>query len=131
MSPNQKRYRDLLDRQSRERGRMAEIAALEADKITPEVRSEAKGIEEGVADLEMQIRAARSALDSDEAASVVTDPNEKPLDAEGRERAELRSKARIGRYLGAALRGRMVGGVEAALSAAAGVDGIPLASIPN
>ena len=112
MSPTQKRYRELLDRQSRERGRMAEIAALDAGKITPEVRAEAKGIEEGTPDLELQIRAARSALDADEAASVVTDPNDKPLDAEARERIELRSKVSIGRYLAIGMKGGRLDGAE-------------------
>ena len=120
MSPNQKRYRNLLDRQSRERGRMAEIAALEADKITPEVRAEAKGIEEGTPDLELQIRAARSALDADESASVVTDPHDKPLDAEARERAELRAKVSIGRYLAAGMKGARLDGAEEEFRAAVG-----------
>ena len=122
MGPNQKRYRDLLDRQSRERGRMAEIAALDADKITPEIRAEAKGIEEGTPDLELQIRAARSVLDADEARSVVTDPNDKPLDAEARERAELRAKVSIGRYLSAGMRGRRLDGAEEEFRQAVGAS---------
>ena len=120
MSPKQKRLRELLDRQSRERGRMAEIAALDADGITPEIRAEAKVIEGGIPDLELQIRAARSALDADEAASVVTDPNEKPLDAEARERAELRAKVSIGRYLAAGMRGARLDGAEEEFRAAVG-----------
>ena len=59
MTPNQKTYRALLDRQSKHRQRMAEISALAADKITPEIRTELDTIETGTPDLERQIRAAR------------------------------------------------------------------------
>ena len=45
---------------------------------------------------------------------------------EDRERLELRSRASLGRFLVAALRGRSVDGAEAELQAEAGVDGIPL-----
>ncbi len=38
MTPTQKRLRDLRDRQSRERGRMAELAIV--DDLTDEQRSE-------------------------------------------------------------------------------------------
>ena len=48
------------------------------------------------------------------------------VDPETRERVELRSKARLGNFLVAAARGRMVDGPEAELAAAAGVSGIPL-----
>ena len=122
MSPNQRKLRELLDRQSRERGRMAEIAALDADKITPEVRAEAKGIEEGTPDLELQIRAARSALDADEAASVVANPNDKPLDAEARERIELRAKVSIGRYLALGMKGARLDGAEEEFRVAVGAS---------
>ena len=43
-----------------------------------------------------------------------------------RERIELRSTAQLTNYLLAAARGRLVGGAEAELAAAAGVSGIPL-----
>ena len=43
-----------------------------------------------------------------------------------RERLELRGKARLGRYVEAAMRGRAVDGAESELMSAAGVDGIPL-----
>ena len=55
-----------------------------------------------------------------------TETRETALDTETRERLELRGKARLGRYVEAAMRGRTVDGAESELMAAAGVDGIPL-----
>ena len=50
-----------------------------------------------------------------------------PGDGEDRERAELRSRSRLSRYVGAALDGLPVDGAEAELSAAAGCPGsVPL-----
>ena len=48
------------------------------------------------------------------------------VDAETRERLALRSKATLTNYIGAAIAGRMVSGAEAELSAAAGINGIPM-----
>ena len=48
------------------------------------------------------------------------------LDAEARARLELRSKASLGSFILAALRGRAVTGAEAELQQAANVDGIPI-----
>ena len=52
MTPTHKRLRDLRDRQSRERGRMAELSLL--DELTDEQRSELDAIEKGTPDLERQ-----------------------------------------------------------------------------
>ncbi len=46
MTEAQKRLRDLRDRQSRERGRMAELSLL--DELTDEQRSELDAIERGL-----------------------------------------------------------------------------------
>ena len=124
MTSNQKIYRELLDRQSKNRQRMAEIAALATDKITPEVRGDLEAIEAGTPDLERQIRAARAALDEDDKSSVITITEG---DAETRERIELRSKAQLTNYLHAAAQGRLPSGAEHELQAAAGVQsGIPV-----
>ena len=48
MTPTQKRLRDLRDRQSRERGRMAELSLL--DELTDEQRSELDAIEKSTPD---------------------------------------------------------------------------------
>ena len=124
MTPAQKRLRDLRDRQSRDRQRMAELAV--ADELTDETRAELDQIEKATPDLERQIRAASVALETDEREAetrAATAP-----DAEQRERIELRSKAMLTNYLMNAARGRMADGAEAELQSAAGISGhgIPL-----
>ena len=118
----QKRLRELRDRQSKERGKMAELSRVDA--LTDEQRAELDTIEKGVPDLERQIRAAMIAAEEEERAAE-TKETESP-DAEMRERVELRGKAMLTNYILAAARGRMVDGAEAELCAAAGVQGIPL-----
>lgn len=122
MTDAQKRLRDLKDRQSRERGRMAELAML--DSLDDEQRAELDKIEKGTPDLERLIRAATTAVEEEDRAAkdAGAKTTDKTVDAEERERIELRSKASVGRYLAAALKGRMVDGAEAELCAAAGVE---------
>ena len=124
MTSAQKRIRDLRERQSRERGRMAELAVV--DSLNDEQRSELDSIEKATPDLERQLRAATIALE-DEEKEAETRAATAP-DAEQRERIELRSKAMLTNYLMNAARGRMADGAEAELQAAAGVagHGIPL-----
>lgn len=112
MTPAQKTLRTLLDRQSTERGRLAEIAALDPAKITDEVRSEAQTLQAGTSDLEMQIRSARAAVDGDEDRSVNRDNHGKPIDAEEREKIELRSRISVGKFLSAGMQGQRVDGAE-------------------
>ena len=119
MTPTQKRLRDLRDRQSRERGRMAELSLV--DELTDEQRAELDTIERGTPDLERQTRAATVALETEEREAetrAATAP-----DAEQRERIELRSKAMLTNYLMNAARGRMADGAEAELQSAAGING--------
>ena len=122
MSPVQKKLRELRDRQSRERGRMSELGL--ADELTDETRAELGGIEAGTADLERQLRAATVAVNEEDRASTI-ETGTATGDAEQRERVELRSRASVGRYLTAALRGRAPDGAEGELQQATGVDGIP------
>ena len=124
MTEAQKRLRDLRDRQSKERGRMAELAV--ADGLTDELRGELDTIEKGTPDLERQLRAAMIANDDAEKESE-TRAADNP-DAEQRERIELRSKAKLTNFLLNAARGRMVDGAEAELQSAASVSGhgVPL-----
>ena len=124
MTSAQRRLRDLRDRQSRERGRMAELSLVDA--LSDEQRSELETIEKGTPDLERQIRAATVAHEDEEKEAetrAATEP-----DAERRERVELRSKAQLTTYFLNAARGRMADGAESELQAAAGVSGhgIPL-----
>ena len=65
MTSAQKRLRDLRERQSKERGRMAEISL--ADELSDEHRAELDAIEKGTADLERQLRAAAIAAETEEA----------------------------------------------------------------
>ena len=124
MTPTQKRLRDLRDRQSRERGRMAELSLI--DELGDEHPAELDTIERGTPDLERQTRAATVALETEEREAetrAATAP-----DAGQRERIELRSKAMLTNYLMNAARGRMADGAEAELQSAAGISGhgIPL-----
>ena len=124
MTSAQKRLRDLRDRQSRERGRMAELSLV--DELSNEQRSELDTIEKGTPDLERQLRAAAIALETEERGTETGTETEP--DAERRERIELRSKAMLSNYLLNAARGRMADGAEAELQSAAGISGheIPL-----
>ena len=126
MTAAPRRLRELRERQSKERQRMAELA--NEDALTDETRAELDRIETGTPDLERQLRAAQTALETEEREA--KDKGGKgggnEPDPEQRERAELRSRASVGRYFEAALRGRAVSGAEAELQQAAGCDGIPL-----
>ena len=125
MTPSQKRLRELRDRQSRERGRMAELSLM--DELDAETRAELDKIEQGTSDLERQLRAATVALGDDdaEARAAAADGDPNPT-GEDHERIELRRASRLGNYISAALMGRGPSGAEAELAAAAGVGGIPL-----
>ena len=120
MTPTQKRLRELRARQSKERGRMAELAT--AAELTDEMRSELDGIEGATPDLERQLRAAQIAADTEGEAETRT----AAPDTEMRERIELRGKASLTEFMLARMQGRAVTGAEAELCAAAGVQGIPL-----
>ena len=115
MTTAQKRLRELRDRQSKERGRMAELAVL--DELTDEQRSELDEIEKGTPDLERQIRAATVAVEDQEREAETRNANEP--DGAGRERRALRSRASLTEYLMARMQGRMVNGAEAELAKAA------------
>ena len=125
MTEAQKRLRELRERQSKERGRMAELSREES--LTDETRAELDKIETGTPDLERQLRAATQAVEQeDREAKVRGKAKGGQPDAEMRERIELRGKATLGAYLIAHMRGRAPTGAEAELQQAAGVDGIPL-----
>ena len=121
MTPTQKKLRELRERQSRERGRVAELAV--ADELTAETRAELDTIETGTPDLERQIRAATSAVETEETEQrdAAATGHKEGLDTEDRERLELRSKVRMGRYVLAAMENRAVDGAEGELNAAVGI----------
>ena len=124
MTKTQKALRDLKARQSKERGRMAELAV--ADTLTDETRGELDTIENGTPDLERQIRAATVAVETEETEQ--RDAGKKGegkdlQDTETRERAELRAKVRMSGYVGAAIEQRAAAGPEAEYNAELGIAG--------
>ena len=122
MTPSQKRLRELRDRQSRERQRMAELS-LE-DKLDAETRAELDTIEKNTPDLERQLRAATVAVETEDRDAVIESGT--GTDGEDPKRAELRNAASIGAYLLGA-QGRQ-SGAEAELQQELGLAGnqIPL-----
>ena len=123
MTPAQKRLTELRARQSKERGKMAELA--QADSLSDEQRSELDGIETGTPDLERQIRAAMIAAETEEAEQrAAAKAGKQPAgDAETRERAELRGKVKLTGYVAAAVEQRSADGAEAEYNAALGIAG--------
>ena len=101
----------LALRASEIRERLNTIAGLEGDALTDEIRSESDGLQTEYRDTESRRRAAIVAEDGTPA----TEPGQ-VIDAEMRERLELRSKARLTNFVVAAMRGRQVDGAEAELS---------------
>ncbi len=123
MTPAQTKLRQLRDRQSKERGRVAELAV--ADALTDETRAELDAIETGTPDLERQLRAATSAVEAEETEQrdAATTGHKEGLDTEDRERAELRDKVKLGGYVAAAIEQRAAVGAEAEYNAAVGLSG--------
>ena len=110
-------------RRSKVRERLGEIQKLAGDAYSDEVKAEERALQDEYTDSEQRHRSALIAEDAD----IEQRKGESgDVDAEQRERIELRSKARLGTFIRAALTGKMVTGAEAELQAAAGVDGIPL-----
>ena len=98
------------------------------ERINALLGQETRSAEEGT---ELSTLTARmQALEIEYRAAVVAEPDTSTvtptMDSEHRERLELRSKASLGRFLVAAMKGRAPTGAEAELADAAGVDGIPL-----
>lgn len=121
MTPAQKRLRELRERQSKERARMAELGREgDADKWTDETRAEYDRLEAGIPDLERELRQAARDVEAEEteqreAGKTARQPEG---DAETRERAELRSKVTLSRYVEAAMEKRSADGAEAEYLAA-------------
>ena len=120
MTTAQTKLRQLRERQSKERGRIAELAV--ADALTDEMRGELDTIEAGVPDLERQIRAATTAVETEETEQRAA-AGAAAGDGEDRERAELRGKVRLGGYVSAAIEQRSAAGAEAEYNAAVGITG--------
>ena len=120
MTPAQTKLRELRARQSRERGRVAALAI--ADELTDETRAELDTIETGTPDLERQIRAATTAVETEESEQRAA--GDAPAgDAEDRARVELRAKVRLGGYVSAAIEQRSADGAEAEYNQSIGIAG--------
>ena len=92
--------------------RLREIEAI--DDLTDEVRGESDGLQTELIDVETRQAAALAS----EGATVGVETGVEGLDAEARERIELRGRATLSGYLMAALAGRMPDGAEAEFAAA-------------
>ena len=124
MTKNQLRLRELRARQSTERGRMAELGM--AESLDDETRSELDKIEQGVPDLERQIRAATVAVDGEQDGERrAVSPED---DAEAR---ELRERVGMGEYVAAAAEQRSADGAAKEYNQALGISGnrFPLAML--
>ena len=118
-----------IQRRRREvRERMVAISRLEGDTYTDEVQTEERSLQDELITLDTREATAKIAeeQEAEERAAEAKKGSAAGVDAETRERIELRSKAMLGNYLSAAAKGRMVDGAEAELSSAAGINGIPL-----
>lgn len=107
-------------RLSEVRSRLNEIAGIEGDAFTDEIRSESETLEREYRDLETRHRAAIIADGATETRAAE--------DGEGRELRALMGKATLGEYLNGAAHGRDVEGAERELRAALKLDAdqIPL-----
>ena len=109
-------------RRSEIRERLGELAGLDGEQRTEAVETEQRTLLTELRESEPRLQAA---IASDEADDRLRG-SQLFADGENRERLELRSRARLGNFLTARMRGQMVAGAEAELCGAAGVEGIPL-----
>ena len=125
MTDAQKRLRQLRERQSRERGRMAELARAGEDQWTDETRAEYDRLEAAIPDLERELRQAARDVENEDAAQRADGAaaRQPEGDAEDRERAELRGRVRLGNYVGAAIEQRSADGAELEYNQALGIAG--------
>ena len=109
------------------RERLSTINGLPADHRTDEIKAERDTVIGDYAEAEKEYRSAVIAEKDDPTIVTLSD-----LDAETRERIDLRNRASIGRYLGATLNNTLLDGAEAELSAAFKVGGnMPLAMLAH
>ena len=123
MTETQKRLAKLQIEQSEVRQKLNDL--LSKDDRSADESAELESLTKRAQAIEPELRAALVLASDDDGE---TKPNGgDTLDAETRERLELRGRCSVSRYVEAALRGRLVNGAEAEYMQAEGVDGIPLA----
>ena len=98
------------------RQRLNEVAGLEGDDLTDEIRAESDELTREYADVETRRRAAIVGESEEIETATATEP-----DAEQRERIELRGRATLGGYLLARMEGRAPSGELAEYAAACNV----------
>ena len=109
----------LTIRGSEIRQRLNEIAGLDGDALTDEVRAESDKLGDEYRDVETQLRASvASDPDPDETRAAAGETSE------DREKRELRNKAHVGAFVGACLRNEQLSGAEAEYAAAMGCSGL-------
>ena len=119
MTQNQLRLRELRERQSKERGKMAELSL--SPELSDEQRSQLDTIEQGTPDLERQLRASQVAVDAEQDGEIrAAGPEE---DAEARELRSLRERVGMGEYVAAAAEQRAASGAAAEYNQALGLAG--------
>ncbi|MCY4510669.1 MAG: hypothetical protein OXG35_27475 [Acidobacteria bacterium] len=110
----------LTIRASEIRQRLNEIAGLDGDALTDEIRAESDGLTTEYRNVETKLRAAI-------AAEPETETRVETLDAEARERVALRGRSTLRAFLLAALQGREVAGPELEYRQSLGFNaGIPV-----
>ena len=122
MTEAQKKLAKLQIEQSEVRQKLNDLLAK--DERTAEETAELETLTTRAQAIEPELRAALVLVSGEESA---TETQTYTLDAETRERLELRAKCQVSRFVEAAMRGRLVNGAEAEYAAAEGVDGITLA----
>ena len=124
MTDAQKRLRELRERKSKERQRMAELSLV--DSLSDEQRSELDRIETGTPDLERQLRAGQVAVDAEGKGETraTGDPDDREL-------RQLIDGASVGAIFGAALEHRSTDGQTAELQQHYGLapNQVPLAML--
>ena len=123
MTEAQKRLAKLQIEQSEKRERAN--ALLDKTDRTDAESAELDGVTKRLQAIEPELRASLVLAQADEPEGTETGTD--TLDAEARERLELRAKSTVTAFVEAAMKGRLVAGPEAELMAACGVsEGVPL-----
>lgn len=119
------RLQEQIDNKQR---RATELLHLEDSERTDEIRTEERSTFDELTDLRERRTRAEAEVEREAEASTTEHRQADGLDAEMRERIELRSRARVTNFLLCRARGQMPSGAEAELQAAAGVTdgGMPV-----
>ena len=107
MSPSQSKLTSLLNEESSIKEKMTALSGK--DELSDEERSQMGDAEARYTSMQVEIRTARTLVETEDRASVIETGAPDP---ELRERLELRGRASVGKYLQAALKGRAPDGAR-------------------